>query len=230
MKSITIKLTNSLVIFIMTGIIYIFMEVTFSSVLPKMQNKYLFKPIPAELYHQMACKPATVTEKEGYYILADINRFSLIGASSLWMFLVGGICGLCLYFLYYVGKNDGKGIFPKFKMNLFFLCLAGSVIITLIELGAGFILNGLCHFYIWDYTQDFLNYMGQICFSHSLLYFILVTPLAFWFFHFLESQYDEIDQEPYSLVKHYTWLLNPISKNLHSRSHEEVLLKRKRRK
>lgn len=196
MKRSTIRLTNSIVIFVMTGIIYVFMEVFFTSaVMNNMKDKYLFKPIPQATYEKMACKPFSDPT-----IPNEINPLGLIGASSIWMFVVGGLCGLSLFLLYRYGRK---------KINLFFLFVLGSLIITLLELISGLILNCRLKLFIWDYSNNLFNLWGQICLLHTLIYIIIVCPFAFWFFHFLEAQYKETPEETYSLKLHYIYLIKP---------------------
>lgn len=201
MKKSTIRLTNSVVIFIMTGIIYVFMEVLFTSlVMDNMREKYLFKPIPQSTYEKMACKPFSNPT-----IPNEIKSLSLIGASSLWMFIVGGLCGLSLFLLHRYGRK---------RLNLFFQSLIGALIITLLELVSGLILNCRLKLYIWDYSTNLVNLMGQICLAHTLIYIIVICPVAFWFFHFLEAQYKETPEETYSLRLHYLYLVKPWERSI----------------
>ncbi len=179
----------------LTGILYVFMEVFATSVLgSSMTEKYRFGPLDKTVYEKMAFKPLPERVVENAVYLPPIRRLSLIGSSSLWMFLVGGICGLCLYLLY-CAYRDRRGAV--------FLCFTGSVIITAFEFVAGLLLNGILKLYIWDYTCQTLNFLGQICLFHCALYFFAICPFAFWFFHFLESQYPENRRNLPSLFLYY---------------------------
>lgn len=52
------KLTNNMVIFILTGIIYVFFEVFATSILgSSMLEKYQFNPIEVTKYNEMAFQP-----------------------------------------------------------------------------------------------------------------------------------------------------------------------------
>lgn len=98
-------------------------------------------------------------------------KFSLIGQSSLWMFLVGGCLGMLL------GKINEIKSFQK--LSHLVTVLLGATAITLIELLSGLILNIVCGFGIWNYTLNPLNFLGQIDIIHSTCWIIL-TPFVFW--------------------------------------------------
>lgn len=106
-----------------------------------------------------------------------VGNFALIGFTSLWMGLLGGILLLTL------GKyNEIHSI--KKNLNLFQQSLCGSALITLLELIAGLILNVWLGFNIWTYsglTYDPLAILtgGQISFTFMFAWF-LISPLAFW--------------------------------------------------
>lgn len=215
-----VRLTNYFVIYILTGIIYIFMEVfatsiplTFEKGRPLlssgMMNKYSFNPIGKSTFDKMRCKPCndSVDATDDYF---KVSNLSLIGASSLWMFLLGGLCGLLLYIIYQVLIFNNRKLL---NFNLFFASILGAFVITMLEFIVGVILNCMLHLYIWDYTNSFLNIKGQICFAHTFVYFILVCPVAYWFFDFLEEQYKDI-KRPVSLFLYYRFLFNPFSHNM----------------
>jgi hypothetical protein len=196
-KKTTIRLTNYVVVAIIVGIIYVFMEVFFTSVFTsEMMDKYSFRPVPSAKFEKMAFKPWDKADEP-----APIQRMSLIGASSIWMFLLGALCGLCLFLIHKKGRE---------RLNLFWQTLLGAAVITILELIAGLLLNGLGRYYIWDYTKEFMNLWGQICLKHTLMYLFPLVPVAYWFFHFLEAQYDELPEKTYSLFKHLRYTYNPL--------------------
>lgn len=55
-------------------------------------------------------------------------------------------------------------------------CLAGSGIITGVELCTGLIVNDLLGFGVWDYSEVPMNILGQVCLPYSLLWFALTLP------------------------------------------------------
>jgi uncharacterized membrane protein len=93
---------------------------------------------------------------------------ALIGYSSLWMFLVGGLSALLVGLI-----NE------NFKMPLPLECLLGGLIITLIELISGLILNKWLGFYLWDYTDMPLNIEGQVSLLFSMFWIMLVPCIHF---------------------------------------------------
>lgn len=118
---------------------------------------------------------------------------ALIGQSSLWMFLVGGLLGLTL----------GKMNEIKTTRNLMypFNILAGATMITFIELVSGIILNRWLGFDIWDYSGAKYNFLGQIDLIHSTCWIIL-TPFVFWVDDVMKHyMFDE--PRPDKLYKYY---------------------------
>jgi uncharacterized membrane protein len=118
---------------------------------------------------------------------------ALIGQSSLWMFLVGGLLGLTL----------GKMNEIKTTRNLMypFNILAGAAMITLNELISGIILNIWLGFDIWDYSSVTYNFLGQIDLVHSLCW-IALTPFVFWVDDVMKHYMFE-EPKPDKLFKYY---------------------------
>ena len=79
------------------------------------------------------------------------------------MLIVGGVCGLLV------------GLINEYtpKMNLILQMLLGTVIVTIIEFVAGYILNIILGLNIWNYSNLPYNLMGQICLQFSFCWFIL---------------------------------------------------------
>ena len=118
---------------------------------------------------------------------------ALIGQSSLWMFLVGGLLGFTLGKMNEI-KTTRNLIYP---LNIF----AGAAMITIIELISGIILNKLLGFDIWDYSSAKYNFLGQIDLIHSTCWVIL-TPFVFWVDDVMKHyMFDEPRPEP--LFKYY---------------------------
>ena len=74
------------------------------------------------------------------------------------MFLAGGICFLLIGHLGHVEP----------KLNLTGRMLAGSMIVTAVELAAGMLVNR--NYQVWDYRNQPLNFCGQVCLRFSLLW------------------------------------------------------------
>ena len=83
------------------------------------------------------------------------------------MVLTGGTCFAILYKL-----------FKKIAMwSVWVKCVAGSAVITLIELIAGYIFNIKMKLKVWDYSRQPLNFHGQICPLYSALWAVLTLPI-----------------------------------------------------
>ena len=81
------------------------------------------------------------------------------------MFLAGGVCFLLIGHLGRVSP----------RLPLWGRCVAGSGIVTMVELAAGMLVNR--SYTVWDYRGVPMNFMGQICPRFTLLW-IPVSLLA----------------------------------------------------
>ena len=81
------------------------------------------------------------------------------------MFLAGGVCFLLIGHLGRVSP----------RLPLWGRCVAGSGIVTMVELAAGMLVNR--SYTVWDYRGVSMNFMGQICPRFTLLW-IPVSLLA----------------------------------------------------
>lgn len=55
--------------------------------------------------------------------------------------------------------------------------LLGSALITALELAVGIVVNLLFGLAVWDYSGEPWNFLGQICISYSMLWFLLCLIL-----------------------------------------------------
>lgn len=78
--------------------------------------------------------------------------------------------GACLYLIHKVCCQRLAG------SSLPLRCLAGSGIITGVELATGLIVNRALGLQVWDYSGMPLNLLGQVCLPYSLLWFGLALP------------------------------------------------------
>lgn len=101
----------------------------------------------------------------------SFKYLSLIGISSVWMFLVGGVAGVLLGLL-------NASTFMNEHVNIFWQSVIGALIILACEFVSGCILNLWLHFNIWNYTFPG-NLLGQICIEFAVVWF-LICPFAFW--------------------------------------------------
>jgi len=105
-------------------------------------------------------------------ILGFNKNKSLIGTSSIYMFLDGGLVGIFISLLYLIP------IFQTLKFVWLF-CLLGGVIITSIELLSGLFLNKVFKLKIWDYSSFKFNLFGQIELFHSIGWTLLSIIIFF---------------------------------------------------
>ena len=83
------------------------------------------------------------------------------------MFLAGGTAaGLLEFFC--------NGVF--FALPLFFKCLLGALIITLVEFSFGCVVNLGMGLKVWDYSGYPWQVLGQVCLFYSLLWGVVSLP------------------------------------------------------
>ena len=111
---------------------------------------------------------------------------SYVGLELLWrrrshgsMFLAGGLCLLLIGHL--------EEVAPKLPFPL--RVLAGTGIITMVELAAGLLFNQ--DFSVWDYRDLPGNYLGQICPAFCLAW-VPVSALAGQLYLRLDRKLDQI--------------------------------------
>lgn len=99
---------------------------------------------------------------------------ALMGGSSLWMGVLGGILFLLLGQI-----NEFAVVRDRFPLAI--QSLIGALLITVLEFITGMILNVWLKLDIWDYTGFPLAnlFYNQINLVHSLCWFLL-CPFAFW--------------------------------------------------
>lgn len=85
------------------------------------------------------------------------------------MLITAGVAMMIIYHRHITHENDG--ILTK--------CFYGCIVITLCEFTAGVILNLILHWNIWDYSNMYLNILGQICPTYMSAWFLLSLPAAY---------------------------------------------------
>lgn len=83
-----------------------------------------------------------------------------------WTMLLLG--GLCLYSIYLIAGRMKEAFWKKIL-----LCTA---VVTSLEFAAGCVINIRLGWDVWDYSDSFLNLMGQICPLFSLMWMLLSIP------------------------------------------------------
>jgi uncharacterized membrane protein len=85
-----------------------------------------------------------------------------------WSMLLTG--GLCLLLLYLIAVRSNWSL-PK-------QWISGAAIFTTLEFLVGIIVNLQLGWQVWDYSDQPLNLLGQICPLFSLIWLILCIPAA----------------------------------------------------
>ena len=101
------------------------------------------------------------------YLLIEI----LFRGHTHWtMFIVGGLCFTLIGLL-----NEC----PNLRLSLISQGVLGSIIITTIEFISGIIINIILKWNVWDYSNQPLNLLGQICLPFSLAWIFLAIIAVF---------------------------------------------------
>ena len=101
------------------------------------------------------------------YLLIEI----LFRGHTHWtMFIVGGLCFTLIGLL-----NEC----PNLRLSLISQGILGSIIITTIEFISGIIINIILKWNVWDYSNQPLNLLGQICLPFSLAWIFLAIIAVF---------------------------------------------------
>ena len=77
--------------------------------------------------------------------------------------------------------------------------LISSLIITILELGAGLILNVELGLNVWDYSSLKFNLIGQISLEYSILWFFLSFP-AIIFYDYIRHWLFQEERPIYRLI------------------------------
>ena len=131
------------------------------------------------------------------YVLIEIIWRAIMGSTPThWaMFFVGG-----LIFIILGGINE----WIPWELSLLKQCGIGTIVVLLVEFLSGCVLNLWLDLHIWDYSDKFLNIMGQICPQFAIAWFILAgvgilldDHLRYWLFGEEKPEYVLINiQEP----------------------------------
>ena len=85
------------------------------------------------------------------------------------MFLLGGVCFLCLY--------AGNKRFSSLSFAV--RCICGGTVITSLELVTGSVVNILFGMNVWDYSDMPFNLYGQVCLGFFAAWVLLCIPALF---------------------------------------------------
>lgn len=103
--------------------------------------------------------------------LTGAGAYSLIevlwrGYTHISMALAGGVCLVALYMIY-----------CRFgSLSFLSKCIVGALVITVVEFIFGCVVNLMLGLEVWDYSDRFLNIMGQVCPLFTLVWFVICIP------------------------------------------------------
>lgn len=109
----------------------------------------------------------------GYSLIEIAAR----GHTHWTMTLTGGACAVALY-------HTHRRLAER---SAFVRCGAGALVITAAELLVGITVNRILKWRVWDYSDRFMNVMGQICPRFTMYWFLLNVPLV-PLFHLLDCR------------------------------------------
>ena len=101
----------------------------------------------------------------GYGLIEIIFR----GYTHWSMVIAGGLCFLVFYILNFLLKSN----------SILLRCIIAMIIITTIEFIIGYIVNIIFKWNVWDYSNMFFNFMGQICVLYSSIWFSMGVPMTY---------------------------------------------------
>lgn len=108
------------------------------------------------------------------------------------MFIVGGLCFVIIGLL-----NE----WYTWDMLFWIQQLVGTFVITALELISGYIVNIKLGWNVWDYSDRFLNFHGQICLRNTIYWFFL-SAVAIFLDDFIRWKLFDEDKPRYVWIKH----------------------------
>lgn len=87
--------------------------------------------------------------------------------STHWTMLLTG--GICMLLLHWVNQRH-------FELDLWSKCGLGCLCITAVEFAVGWLINIKLDMMVWDYSDKFLNIMGQVCLEYTAYWYFLSIP------------------------------------------------------
>ena len=78
------------------------------------------------------------------------------------------ICGGACFTLMYLISGAALPLWAK--------CVICAAVISLVEFGTGYLVNITLGWHVWDYSDQPLNIMGQVCPLYSFFWLLLSLP------------------------------------------------------
>ena len=120
-------------------------------------------------------------EQAVIFIFGAINYIAIEllwrGYTHWTMAIAGGLCAMLIYIF-----NSQFNY-----LSLLYKSFIGAIIITSVELVTGLIVNIVLKWQVWDYSERYFNFMGQICLRYFIYWFLLCIPMIKLFDYFKEK-------------------------------------------
>ena len=106
------------------------------------------------------------------------------------------VIALVLYpfFLWLKKKFPGKKIILAYIISF----LAGALLCSLIEFSMGLIVNA--NYELWDYRDNFGNFMGQVCLQNTLAFGVVASIITWWVYPMLERMIARVPHDIMNIV------------------------------
>ena len=108
-----------------------------------------------------------------YPIVLFLGGILYITVELLWRgkthWSMGIAGGVCFAFIYFIRKSCPD-------IPLMIRCIIGAIVICTIEYIAGFTVNIILGWNIWDYSEKWMNVYGQICPLYAFYWLIICIP------------------------------------------------------
>ncbi len=93
-----------------------------------------------------------------------------------------------------------KKKFPGKKRIFAYLLsfLSGALLCTLIEFGMGLIVNA--DLQLWDYRENFCNFMGQVCLQNTMAFGVVASIITWWVYPLMERRIARVPRDIMNIV------------------------------
>ena len=123
-------------------------------------------------------------------IIYGLIEFFSRGYTHWSMVILGGVCFVLIGLI-----NEAI----PWEMPLIAQMLIGCILITTLEFATGCVVNLRLGWNIWDYSDEWLNLMGQICPKYSFFWFCL-SAVAILLDDYLRWQWFGEDKPKYKIL------------------------------
>ena len=99
------------------------------------------------------------------------------------------VWGLPVILIYGLGGMAMCSLFKRWEKRPVLVFFIGMAVLTLLELVASYVCEGLLHVTYWDYSSDFMNFQGRICLRSSLVWGALSVVAVKFFAPLIDRLY-----------------------------------------